>query len=499
MTSIDFYGGVDEIGGNKIQISSNNNSFFFDFGKSFNKEGKFFSEFLQPRKANGIMDLMEFGLLPKVKGIYREDYLRHSGINFNEKPSVEGILISHAHIDHMGYLHHIRDDIPFYMSKESYLIIKSLETTGAPGFSNYINYKQDFLLIEKKRVKEGSSTHKRATSRDTLKPREIKLIEPYKTFEIGEFKIRSAPVDHSLPGSCAFLADDGQEALVYTGDFRFHGKREHETKKFVNEAKKFAPEVLITEGTRIDNDHNQLETDIERKAAELAMAHGDLIIVNYPIRDLDRFYTFYNVAKESDRTLVVNTKQAFLLNEFHGMGYPMIDDVAVYTPKKSWGLTGEDSYVAFGDKWISSSKLDPEYVSADYKGWEKDFVSWDNNVSYKDLKENPDEYIFQCDFFEFKELIDIKPKNAIYIKSKTEPFNDEMELDKERELKWLKHFNIKVHEGYHASGHACGPEIIEIIREINPESVYPIHTEKKEKFNVLKADGINVLNPKLSK
>jgi ribonuclease J len=196
--------------------------------------------------------------------------------------------------------------------------------------------------------------------------------------------------------------------------------------------------------------------------------------------------------------LVVNTKQAFLLNEFYGMGYPSIDDVAVYTSRKSWGLIGEDSYVALDDNWISSSKLDPEYVFADYKGWEKDFVSWDNNISYKDLKENPEEYIFQCDFFEFKELIDIKPENAIYIKSKTEPFNDEMELDKERELKWLNHFNIKVHEGYHASGHACGPEIMEMIREINPESVYPIHTEKKEKFDVLKADGINVLNPKLS-
>jgi len=32
MTKIDFYGGVDEIGGNKIEIKSDNSGFFFDFG-----------------------------------------------------------------------------------------------------------------------------------------------------------------------------------------------------------------------------------------------------------------------------------------------------------------------------------------------------------------------------------------------------------------------------------------------------------------------------------
>ncbi len=64
MVQIDFHGGVDEIGGNKIHVQGKENSFFLDFGKSFNKEGDYFSEFLQPRKLNGIMDLVEFGLLP---------------------------------------------------------------------------------------------------------------------------------------------------------------------------------------------------------------------------------------------------------------------------------------------------------------------------------------------------------------------------------------------------------------------------------------------------
>ncbi|MDO8869639.1 MAG: MBL fold metallo-hydrolase RNA specificity domain-containing protein [Methanobacteriaceae archaeon] len=498
MVQIDFHGGVEEIGGNKIHVRGVKNSFFLDFGKSFNSEGDYFSEFLQPRKLNGIMDLVEFGLLPKIKGLYREDYIRHLGLNHHQKPSSDGILISHAHLDHVGYLHHIRDDIPFYMSEESYLIIKALEETGMAGFNNYLNYADDFLYLAKTRLNKNSkTTHKKATAKDTKKSRPIEIVEPYKDFEIGEFIIKSAPVDHSLPGSCAFLVDNGEESLVYTGDFRFHGKREYETKKFIKEAKKFAPTTLITEGTRIDRDHNTTEEEIEKKARELSLSHKGLIIVNYPIRDLDRFLTFYEAARDSDRTMVVNTKQAFLLNAFSGRGYPEIDDVAVYVPRRTWGLMGGESQVCFDEEWVCSSEIDREYILGDYKGWEKDYITWENNVNYLDLQERPEDYMFQCDYFEFKELIDIQPENAIYIKSKTEPFNDEMEIDGRRERNWLNHFGIEVHTGYHASGHACGPEIRDMIRDISPEKVYPIHTREVGAFDVLKEEGIEVFHPEL--
>jgi len=63
MTSLRFYGGVDEIGGNKILVKDKN-SLFLDFGMSFSQANKFLSAFLQPRKCNGILDFIELGLLP---------------------------------------------------------------------------------------------------------------------------------------------------------------------------------------------------------------------------------------------------------------------------------------------------------------------------------------------------------------------------------------------------------------------------------------------------
>ena len=115
MVGLDFFGGVDEIGGNKIQVNSEELVFFFDFGMGFSRANDYLSEFLQPRKANGILDFVALGLLPCIKGIYREDYLKHVGLSHTREPAVDGVCISHSHVDHVSYIHHLREDIPIYL------------------------------------------------------------------------------------------------------------------------------------------------------------------------------------------------------------------------------------------------------------------------------------------------------------------------------------------------------------------------------------------------
>ncbi len=494
MVRIDFYGGVDEIGGNKILLGTNSTSIFLDFGMSFNKANDYFSEFLQPRKGNGIMDFVEMGLLPKIKGIYREDYLLHSGLNSHEKPSVDGILLSHAHMDHSAYIHHLRSDIPLYMTKESQLILKVLEDTSAVSFGETLEYKKTFHFITKK----SGEGFKRLSGKDATIKRELHIVEPYKYFEIGDFKIKSAPVDHSLPGASAYILENEGETFVYTGDLRFHGRRPEMTNKFVKEAKKCNPNVMVTEGTRIDNPSTETEEDIEIQAKNLISEFKGLVIVNFPVRDLDRLLTFYNVAKDTDRTLVVNLKQAYLLKLFSGNEYPELDEVEVYIPKRGWGLIGDDSFVCFEGEWLCGLEIDQKHKYYDYKKWEKEFIEEGNSVNYMDLRDNPEKYIFRCDSFELKELIDIKPENAIYIKSVTEPFDEEMEFDEKRINNWLQHFNLFPVHKMHVSGHASGPELLAMIREIQPEILYPVHTIFKELFKELEDDGIKVVYPRLS-
>ena len=54
METVEFYGGVDEIGGNKIKVNVDSTSLMLDFGMSFSKNGMYFDNFVNPRKSNGI-------------------------------------------------------------------------------------------------------------------------------------------------------------------------------------------------------------------------------------------------------------------------------------------------------------------------------------------------------------------------------------------------------------------------------------------------------------
>ena len=54
MTSLTFYGGVNEVGGNKILLEDKDTKVFLDFGMSFGKRGAYFDEFMSPRTAAGL-------------------------------------------------------------------------------------------------------------------------------------------------------------------------------------------------------------------------------------------------------------------------------------------------------------------------------------------------------------------------------------------------------------------------------------------------------------
>ena len=69
----------------------------------------------------------------------------------------------------------------------------------------------------------------------------------------------------------------------------------------------------------------------------------------------------------------------------------------------------------------------------DYDSWEDQFLDHDNKVDCRDISTHQDELIFYCNDFQLQQLIDIRPdENSSYIRSSTEPFDDEMILDEMR-------------------------------------------------------------------
>jgi len=102
------------------------------------------------------------------------------------------------------------------------------------------------------------------------------------------------------------------------------------------------------------------------------------------------------------------------------------------------------------------------------------------------IRENQPECIFRCDFFELKELIDVKPEaGSSYIRSVCEPFDLEMELDLQKVNNWLTHFKLYPYAHVHASGHLCYDEIKAFIETVEPKAVIPVHTQNPEVFENL--------------
>jgi len=73
MTSLTFYGGVGEIGGNKILLEDGTRKFFLDFGFPYKQYSHYYEEFLKPRVGAGLLDLLTLGLVPPLEGLYRQD------------------------------------------------------------------------------------------------------------------------------------------------------------------------------------------------------------------------------------------------------------------------------------------------------------------------------------------------------------------------------------------------------------------------------------------
>lgn len=467
MVKITLLGGKGEIGGNKILIEHKGTSVFLDFGMSFKQFGKFFSEFLNPRKCSALEDFFEFALLPKMKGLYREDYVKKTGLK-PEKKAVDAVFLSHAHADHAQYIHFLRLDIPIYCSEESKIILQCLEETGSGSFTDFVTMTEDYCFYKNK--KGGLS---RVTSRNEefVHARDLKVMKPFEKVKVGSLVVEMMPVDHSLPGAAGFIIYTSEGNIVYTGDIRFTGYHGKESFKFVEKAASVKPRWLICEGTRIDSDRTDNEDDVSKEMSKRIAEAKALVFVEHPIRDIDRVYSIFRAAKECKREFAVDMKLAYLIEKLGRLCPFSVDDVKIIVYRKSWGLVTKD--------------VDKGLIGGDYDAWERDYIFRRNAITYKDLVKNPAKYVVSMNLWNINQLVDIKPINAIWIKSNCEPFCEEMELDEERKDNWLEHFKVKKYSA-HCSGHACGKEIRKMITQINAEHVIAVHTEKREMVEKVK-------------
>lgn len=272
-----------------------------------------------------------------------------------------------------------------------------------------------------------------------------------------------------------------------------HGKRAELTKKFIEDAGTLHPRALILEGTNVTRKTNVAEGEVYENGLKAIKGATGLVIADFPPRDVDRLLTFLQIARDTGRKLAILPRDVYLLKTMRLLEAEIPD------------IAQEDSIVIYQDTIASKSpNLWLQNLCRDYGR---------KMVLAEDVRSAEDKFILCFSFFDINELPSIRPRSgSLYIFSSSEPHDEEQEIDFRRLHMWLEHFEIRRfglpvesngeweipegERGLHASGHACGPDLLEVARRIKPEILIPVHSEHPNFYiDHLSGSAIDVVLP----
>jgi ribonuclease J len=308
--------------------------------------------------------------------------------------------------------------------------------------------------------------------------------------------IKCFPVDHSIPGACAWAIETDSGWVVYSGDLRLHGKKSEVTRAFIRQAAALKPRALILEGTNVHRDANISEQQVFENGLKAISRAKSLVIADFPARDVDRLLTFLEIAKQCHRKLAILPRDAYLLKTMRLLD-PSIPDVT----------TRDGPIVIYQE--TTASRNPAMWLRQICQECEATVVVAD------DVRKAQDQFVLCFSFFDINELPSIRPAHgSLYVFSSSEPHDEEQEIDFRRLHRWLDHHRItsvglpveehgrweipEDERGLHASGHACGPDLLQIAREISPQIIVPVHTQYPDFYaGHLAGSGISVTVPSI--
>lgn len=506
--------GAETIGGTKLYVESGQDAVLLDFGLNYHQWGLYFEEYLQPRAGRGLHDLFKLGLAPPYSGLYRDDLLpKNYRPAYKEHLEPRACLLSHAHLDHCGVVGLLRSDLPICASPLSAAIIKAMQETTQASFYGEMAYTVPRVVSEDDPRALEASPYRTVAAQQrpwrllgdvtanlrqflSAPPNPSPKARPFNPAPIeslgerlGELRVKAWPVDHSIPGACAFALETDAGWVVYTGDIRLHGRAGDQTQRFLPEASQLAPELLIIEGTRIPEraSGRTSERDVyEAALTTVQNASGQLVIADFGPRNIERLMTFLEICRETERRLLILPKDAYLLE-------------ALAAADTNFNVLGHPHLAIFND------------VKLEVKAWEERIrqAYAAKLISIEEVHRDPGTFVLAFSFWDLKHLLDIEPSGGVYIYSTSEAHSEEQEIDIRRLFNWLRFFKLtpvgielgrdgrsRTTGNFHASGHAGADDLLYIVRAIQPKRLLPVHTEHPEFFERELQGELEVLRAK---
>lgn len=229
--------GTNQIGGCITEITSKNAKILIDFGND-----------LEDTKESFELD----------------------GLTYN-KSKYNAVFITHSHMDHIGLINKINEDIPIYVEECSLKIY---------------NITCDFCGEDKP-------------------IRKINTFKIYDEIQINDIKVTPYRVDHSSYNSCMFVIECEDKKILHTGDFRLHGRKKDET---LNNLKRIGKvDLLITEGTSLGRNILEYDTEEElEKEALQYMKKYDQVFIMHSSTNIDRTISFIKSALKTGKNYILD-------------------------------------------------------------------------------------------------------------------------------------------------------------------------------------------------
>jgi ribonuclease J len=258
-------------------------------------------------------------------------------------------------------------------------------------------------------------------------------------------------VDHSIPGSYGFLIETSSGIVLYTGDFRLHGRYRPSVSLF-EEASQRGIATMIAEGTNIGQLISpNTEQDVEHQLEGILSRCENLAILDLAASDVDRIKTIHSVSKRLGRALAATKPIITVLKALEG-----------------------------------DEKLRPPKVGSDILPYEE--------VEDR-IQANPSGFILCTSFYSEREVRELKPPpGSLYILSSSEPFEEERMIAFQRLQNWLRLFGAPMYH-LHSSGHVYPMDLRRIVREIKPKELFPVHTAYPEAMKAFIQDLTKVRLP----
>jgi ribonuclease J len=410
--------GTHEIGGSCVEIENKETRIVIDIGMPIvTEDGKRFD--IQNYKDLSGQEMVDKKILPDIKGFYSWD-------TTNKK--IDALLISHAHSDHYGFYNYLREDIQYFLGE---------------GTRRIIDF--DSLIFGSKKV-IGKYT----------------IFQHGDSLHIGSFTAKPFLMDHSAFDAYAFLIESEGKKILYSGDFREHGRKGSVFQRFL----KTAPEnvdALLLEGTVIgqQDKKTKTETEVERDIIKISQETLGMVLVIQSTHNVDRIVSFYKAAIKANRVFLVDVYTANFLNILNGLA--KIPDP----------LSGFDKVKVFYPYYLTDrlSRGNKEKLLYRFKPYK---------ISKAEISANPGNFIMMVRPTMILDLSHIEGLDgATVIYSMWHGYLEDNRMKRFQDYMHTRNMSmIQLHTG----GHANIDTLKKAVDRLKPKVIIPIHTFYPEQY-----------------